>query len=68
MSNQFENVIKEFDKYSYYTEGKIARGIKEHEKWAFDLCKKYFPHSRLFRDNTGFDNCRRDFRAKEIVI
>ena len=37
MSNQFENVIKEFDKYSYYTEGKISRGIEEHRKGQFAL-------------------------------
>lgn len=40
MSNQFENVIKEFDKYSYYTEGKIARGIEEHRKGQFALVFK----------------------------
>ena len=40
MSNQFENVIKEFDKYSYYTEDKIARGIEEHRKGQFALVFK----------------------------
>ena len=44
MSNQFENVIKEFDKYSYYTEGKISRGIEEHRKGQFAL---------VFKDSAG---------------
>ncbi|MBQ8862107.1 MAG: endo-1,4-beta-xylanase [Clostridia bacterium] len=44
MSNQFENVIKEFDKYSYYTEGKIARGIEENRKGQFAL---------VFKDKNG---------------
>ena len=44
MSNQFENVIKEFDKHSYYINDKIARGIEEHRKGQFAL---------VFKDGQG---------------
>ena len=44
MSNIFENVIKKFDEYSYYTEPKIARGIEEHRKGQFVL---------VFKDSCG---------------
>lgn len=44
MANQLENVIKEFDKFSYYTEGKIARGIEEYRKGQFAV---------VFKDKNG---------------
>lgn len=53
MSNQFENVIKQFDKYSYYTEGKIERGIEEHRKGQFAL---------VFKDGAG--NLLRNVRVR----
>ncbi|MDP4132702.1 MAG: endo-1,4-beta-xylanase [Bacillota bacterium] len=29
---------------------------RDHEKWAFDLCKRYFPNSRLFWNEGGFES------------
>ena len=42
--NQFENVIKKFDEFSYYVDGKIARGIEENRKGQFAL---------VFKDKNG---------------
>ena len=42
--NQFENVIKKFDEFSYYVDGKITRGIDENRKGQFSL---------VFRDKSG---------------
>lgn len=40
MLNQFENVVKKFDEFSYYTDGKTERGIEEHRKGQFALVFK----------------------------
>jgi hypothetical protein len=40
----------------------------EYEVEAEHAGKKTVQKIRLFRDNTGFDNRRCDFRVKEIVI
>lgn len=42
--NQFENVIKKYDEFSYYVDGKVARGIEENRKGQFAL---------VFKDETG---------------
>ena len=37
MNNGLEKIIKDFDSFDYYLNGKISRGIEENRKGCFTL-------------------------------
>jgi GH35 family endo-1,4-beta-xylanase len=51
----YKNCYKENGYHGFCARNLQITDDRDHEKWAFDLCHKYFPHTKLFWNEGGVE-------------